>query len=264
MRRTIVTMGGGGFSMEPENPALDLWILSLATPTLRRSGQDPDWRPTVCFIPTASGDSERYVLNFYKAFAKLPCRATHLSLFQRETLDVRTILHAADVIYVGGGNTANLLAVWRLHNVDKALRAAWRRGPGWRLRGVAVLVRGGYHRQLRSQAGATCRWTRFPARQSLPALRRRGATSSALPAPGGSRRTPRRLGVRRQCSDPLARSPRRRVRCVEARSESLAHRADARRQGAGDSARAPCSQSRSYLIRLFAKSSPGPRPGAMS
>lgn len=128
MRRTIVTMGGGGFSMEPENPALDLWILSLATPTLRRSGQDPDWRPTVCFIPTASGDSERYVLNFYKAFAKLPCRATHLSLFQRETLDVRTILHAADVIYVGGGNTANLLAVWRLHNVDKALRAAWRRG----------------------------------------------------------------------------------------------------------------------------------------
>jgi peptidase E len=52
-------MGGGGFSMEPDNLLLDKFVLSLA-------GSD---RPQVCFVPTASGDSERYVAGFCRAFA---------------------------------------------------------------------------------------------------------------------------------------------------------------------------------------------------
>jgi len=116
-RPTIVAMGGGGFSMEPDNPLLDDFILSLA-------GRP---RPRVCFLPTASGDSDRYVANFYAAFARRS-EASHLALFVRTVTDVEAFLLDQDVIYVGGGNTENQLAVWRVHGVDRALRIAWQRG----------------------------------------------------------------------------------------------------------------------------------------
>jgi dipeptidase E len=116
--QTIVTMGGGGFSMEPANLALDDYVLSL-------TGRP---RPRVCFVPTASGDSVVYVCSFYAAMARLDCTPTHLPLFQRGERPVRDHLLAQDVVYVGGGNTANLLAVWRVHGVDTALREAWERG----------------------------------------------------------------------------------------------------------------------------------------
>ena len=117
--RRIVAMGGGGFSMEPENPALDAFVLSLA-----RTSE----RPRVCFVPTASGDSERYVRDFYRAFAAHDCRPADLALFERTQPDLRGFLLAQDVIYVGGGSTANLLAVWRTHGVDAILREAWEQG----------------------------------------------------------------------------------------------------------------------------------------
>src|SRR5882757_5112649 len=114
----IVVMGGGGFSMEPRNPRMDQYVLSL---TSRRT-------PRVCFVPTASGDSRRYLQRFYKAFGKLRCRPSDLPLFSRDQRDLKKHLLSQDVIYVGGGNTANLLAIWRLHGVDRILREAWRRG----------------------------------------------------------------------------------------------------------------------------------------
>lgn len=120
--RTIVTMGGGGFSMEPENLALDAYVLGLAA--ARAGGR----APRVCFVGTASGDSERYLLNFYAAMARLPCVASHLPLFQRAAYDLREFVLSRDVVYVGGGNTANLLAVWRLHGLDGILREAWDAG----------------------------------------------------------------------------------------------------------------------------------------
>lgn len=116
--RTIVAMGGGGFSMEPDNPLLDDWLLELTG-----AGS-----PRVCFVPTASGDSADYVVRFYKAFPPARARATHLPLFNRYGRDPAEVLAEQDLIYVGGGNTANMLAVWRLHGVDRALRAAWERG----------------------------------------------------------------------------------------------------------------------------------------
>ena len=116
--RRIVPMGGGGFSMEPRNPRLDKWLLSLA----RRS------RPRVLFIPTASGDAEDYVRRFYRAFARYACRPTHLPLFNRTTGDLRKQVASQDLIYVGGGNTANLLAIWKTHGLDRALREAWHEG----------------------------------------------------------------------------------------------------------------------------------------
>ena len=118
---TIVAMGGGGFSMEPDNPLLDDHVLGLA-----RAGRGRE-RPRVCFLATASGDSDRYIATFYAAFARRS-EATHLALFIRTVDDLEAFLLDQDVVYVGGGNTANMLAVWRVHGVDRALRGPGRRG----------------------------------------------------------------------------------------------------------------------------------------
>ena len=119
--RIIVAMGGGGFSMEPDNPLLDDFILELA-----RSARGHE-RPKVCFLATASGDSPGFIADFYAAFARRS-EATHLSLFIRTVDDIEGYLLDQDVIYVGGGNTENMLAVWRVHGVDRALRRAWEGG----------------------------------------------------------------------------------------------------------------------------------------
>jgi peptidase E len=112
----IVAMGGGGFLMEA-SPRLDRYVLSLA-----RNAE-----PRVCFVPTASGDSDNTIRRFYQAFTKLPCRPTHLPLFDRAA-DVAAVVREQDVLYVGGGNTANLLAIWRVHGVDRLVREAWQAG----------------------------------------------------------------------------------------------------------------------------------------
>lgn len=115
--RQIIAMGGGGFSMEPENLALDEYVLEAA-----RVG-----RPAVGFVATASGDSELYIARFYASFSTLPCRPSHLSLFTR-TPDLRAYLRAQDVIYVGGGNTKSMLGVWREWGLPELLREAWHAG----------------------------------------------------------------------------------------------------------------------------------------
>lgn len=114
----IAAMGGGGFSMEPRNLRLDTWLLAL-------TGQK---RPRVLFVPTASGDSVRYIARFQRAFAKHACVPSHLELFRRKPVDLEDIILSQHLVYVGGGNTANMLAVWRLHGVDRILREAWSRG----------------------------------------------------------------------------------------------------------------------------------------
>ena len=116
--KQIVAMGGGGFSMEAENPLLDQYILGLAEKE----------KPRVCFLPTASGDSDRYIVRFYSAFLKFPCTPTHLSLFQPPTADLRSFVLEQDIIYVGGGNTRSLLALWREWEIDQILREAWEAG----------------------------------------------------------------------------------------------------------------------------------------
>jgi peptidase E len=111
-------MGGGGFSMEPDNPKLDAFVLSLA--------RDP--RPRVCFLGTATGDAEGYVRDFYRAFAGHDCRPADLALFERTVDDLEAFVLSQDVIYVGGGNTASALGVWRAHGMDMLLKRAWQEG----------------------------------------------------------------------------------------------------------------------------------------
>ena len=111
---TILAMGGGGFSMEPDNPLLDDFLLSLA----------PSATPRVCFLPTASGDSDTYAKRFGDAFAPPRARASVLPLFQRRHTDLRAFVLSQHIVFVGGGNTANMLALWRLHGLDTILAEA--------------------------------------------------------------------------------------------------------------------------------------------
>jgi len=110
----IIALGGGGFSMEPNNPALDRYIVEQAGVA----------RPKVCFLAQASAEAPNYIINFYKAFTALDCIPAHLSLFYPHTADLEGFLMNQNVIYVGGGNTKSLLALWRAWELDRILRQA--------------------------------------------------------------------------------------------------------------------------------------------
>jgi dipeptidase E len=118
MHKQIIAMGGGGFSMEPENPLLDLYILQQSTQAT----------PKVCFVPTASGDAEGYIQRFYHSFNSHQCQTSHLSLFKPPTKDIEDFILEKDIIYVGGGNTKNLLVLWKEWRLDEILKKAWGQG----------------------------------------------------------------------------------------------------------------------------------------
>ena len=121
--RQIVAFGGGGFSMEAGNPLLDDYVIGLAAAA---RGD----RPKVCFLPTASGDADHYIVRFYRHFPASRCEASHVSLFRRDcgTDDVRAHLLEQDLVYVGGGSVISLMGVLRAHGLDVALREAWEAG----------------------------------------------------------------------------------------------------------------------------------------
>ena len=115
----------GGIQLTPGTPDWPLlqYLLDL-------SGQD---RPRVCLIGTAGGDQPSGHASFYATFAR-SAEPTHLDLFDRRVPDIEDFLLGQDVVLVAGGNTANMLAIWRVHGVDRALKAAWEAGvvlAGW-------------------------------------------------------------------------------------------------------------------------------------
>lgn len=116
--KQIIALGGGGFSMEPDNPLLDLYILE----------QSPKETPKICFIPTASGDADSYIARFYDFFEQQNCEPTHLSLFKPPTQALEEFVLSQDILYVGGGNTKNLLALWREWGLDRIIEKAWNQG----------------------------------------------------------------------------------------------------------------------------------------
>jgi peptidase E len=116
-KRQIIAIGGCGFSMDPANSALASYILE-------QTGKP---EPRVCFVPTASGDAPSYIEAFHKTFSQIRCRPSHLSFFDR-TPELPSLLLNQDLIYVGGGNTKSMLAVWREWGLDAILKQAWEAG----------------------------------------------------------------------------------------------------------------------------------------
>ncbi|MBA9006700.1 Type 1 glutamine amidotransferase-like domain-containing protein [Thermomonospora cellulosilytica] len=119
----ILAIGGGTFV---PNDRYGLSPSPLLRYALDLTGQD---RPRVCFLPTALGDGAEHVARGYAALSGLDVEASHLALFPMPNIaDMRSHLLAQDLIYVFGGSVANLLALWRLHGLDRILREAWEQG----------------------------------------------------------------------------------------------------------------------------------------
>src|SRR3954453_5158268 len=118
MAKQIVAIGGAGLSVEPDGLLLEKYMLGLTGVPA----------PKVCFLGTARGDAQEVYDRFYDAAGRLDCTPTHLSLYKPSTNDLAGLLLAQDAIYIGGGSTKNLLALWREWGVDAIMRAAYERG----------------------------------------------------------------------------------------------------------------------------------------
>lgn len=106
-----------GFNYEPGQPSFLPYLLAAATKE----------NPRILFLPTAGADSDSSIVSFYENTVRLTCRPSYLSLF-RQPRDMAARVEEADIIYVGGGNTRNLVAIWRAAGLDVLLREAWERG----------------------------------------------------------------------------------------------------------------------------------------
>lgn len=115
--KQIIAIGGGGFGRNPNQRIIEKYIID----------QSSESRPNVLFIPTASAEDKSYTVNFYSCFNGLDCNPSHLNLFQR-TPRIEGLINKADIIYVGGGNTKSMLAVWKEWKLDKLLFKAYNEG----------------------------------------------------------------------------------------------------------------------------------------
>jgi dipeptidase E len=113
MKKQIIAIGGGAMSNLTDHCPIEKYILQ----------QCEKENPNVCFLATATGDADRNITRFYDVFSSFKCKRAHLSLFSAPR-DMEALLMKQDVIYVGGGNTRNLLALWREWNLDKILFSA--------------------------------------------------------------------------------------------------------------------------------------------
>jgi peptidase E len=114
----VVAFGGDMLQADPRSKHSAKFLIELTGKA----------KPKVCFLATASGDAQEYIAAFYARYSHDLCEASHLSLFTRTVKDLRSFLLEHDIIYVGGGNTANMFAVWRVHGVEAILKEAYQQG----------------------------------------------------------------------------------------------------------------------------------------
>ena len=115
--KQIIAIGGGGFGRNPNQRIIEKYIID----------QSNESKPNILFIPTASAEDKSYTVNFYSCFNGLNCNPSHLNFFQR-TPRIEGLINKADIIYVGGGNTKSMLAVWKEWKLDKLLIKAYNKG----------------------------------------------------------------------------------------------------------------------------------------
>jgi aminopeptidase N len=115
--KQIIAIGGGGFGREIKNLKIEKYIVEQCSKE----------NPSICFIPTATGDDPGYIENFYKAFDSVNCKTSHIDFFKR-TINLKEHIFKQDIIFVGGGNTKSMLAVWREWGLDEILSDAYNSG----------------------------------------------------------------------------------------------------------------------------------------
>ena len=115
--KNIVAIGGGGFGRSVKDLRIEEYILRLSKKE----------NPNICFIPTATGDNDAYKVNYYDVFTKLECNPTHIDFFKR-TIDLSSHIAEQDIIFVGGGNTKSMLAVWKDWGLNSLLKDAYESG----------------------------------------------------------------------------------------------------------------------------------------
>jgi dipeptidase E len=117
-KKQTVTIGGGSFGFTSKVTAIDEYILKLANKKY----------PKIAFIGTASGDAPNYIQIFYRAFVQKDCLCSHYDIFNSNHVDIESFLLEQDIIYVGGGNTFNMITLWKARGVDQILKKTWDKG----------------------------------------------------------------------------------------------------------------------------------------
>tara|TARA_Y100001968_G_C19409754_1_gene745646 strand:- start:45 stop:737 length:693 start_codon:yes stop_codon:yes gene_type:complete len=117
MRKHIIAIGGGGFGRKNSSLLIEKYILNIT---------EKDY-PRICFLPTATGDNDSYIVRFYSVFTPLNCIPSHIEFFKR-TIDIYDHINKQDIIFVGGGNTKSMLAVWNDWGMNCLLKEAYNNG----------------------------------------------------------------------------------------------------------------------------------------
>ncbi len=117
MNKHIVAIGGGSFGRNSTSILIEKYILNI-------SGKNT---PKICFLPTATGDNDNYIVRFYSIFTRLNCKPSHIEFFKR-TPDIKNHIMKQDVVFVGGGNTKSMLAIWNEWGMSDLLKNAYNEG----------------------------------------------------------------------------------------------------------------------------------------
>ena len=117
MEKHIVAIGGGGFGRNSSSNLIEKYILNLSQKT----------NPKICFLPTATGDNDSYIVRFYSVFNRLNCKPSHIEFFKR-TSNIKKNIMDQDVVFVGGGNTKSMLAIWNDWGMSDLLNDAYNEG----------------------------------------------------------------------------------------------------------------------------------------
>ena len=117
MNKHIIAIGGGGFGRDSYSNLIEKYIINLSDKVT----------PKICFLPTATGDNDNYIVRFYSVFTRLNCIPSHIDFFRR-TIDINDHIMNQDIVFVGGGNTKSMLAVWNDWNMNSILKKAYESG----------------------------------------------------------------------------------------------------------------------------------------
>ena len=116
--KVIIPIGGGEISTQ-STLKIDKYIVELANKE----------KPKVLFIPTASGDMKSYIDKFTNYYQSLGCEvdALLLSITDNDNL-IRSKIFTSDIIYIGGGNTARMMRIFKRNKVNEYLKLAYEKG----------------------------------------------------------------------------------------------------------------------------------------